>query len=370
MYKRDDNGNIVMDDNGKPILVTVEGEGIVSSKLKPIKFKNTIDVDGKSIGETLLETKKVVLQKVKELRNKQRDLAIKSRNGKGRYSDIQFPVMGTGNIGYATPVGVHTEGGLIRGALILKRTGDSMFADKPSPTATDHYVGIEIECYTKCNRKTLALSMVCLDENIHKYVTIKDDGSLRPPSGYNSQEICIQAKESEVKSILNTVCKALQKNGGMVNNACGLHVHMDMRNRNRDDAYWNLLTAQDILYSMQPKSREDGTYSKKRATRSETMPEPRRDASGSDRYYGVNYHSFAKHKTIEVRLHAGTVDFNKIANWVDLLVKVVNTPKRIRQKPKDIKSFTKAFSIGDDLAKYVSDRISLFKDNPTLEETA
>ena len=41
------------------------------------------------------------------------------------------------------------------------------------------------------------------------------------------------------------------------------------------------------------------------------------------RYRKVNAHAFIRHQTIEFRQHSGTVDYDKISNWVRFLAKLV-----------------------------------------------
>ena len=45
----------------------------------------------------------------------------------------------------------------------------------------------------------------------------------------------------------------------------------------------------------------------------------------NDRYYMINGTALKKYKTIEVRLHSGTTNFNKIKNWVELLKGIVKS---------------------------------------------
>jgi hypothetical protein len=73
------------------------------------------------------------------------------------------------------------------------------------------------------------------------------------------------------------------------------------------------------LRELVPTSRRDGnTYCKFGVTK-------------SDRYRAVNIRSFETHKTLEVRLHSGTVDYTKVLAWVRLCELLL----ALRRKPKD-----------------------------------
>ena len=43
-----------------------------------------------------------------------------------------------------------------------------------------------------------------------------------------------------------------------------------------------------------------------------------------DRYYKVNAVAYERHQTIEFRQHSGTTEYEKIANWVMFLAKLVD----------------------------------------------
>ena len=42
-----------------------------------------------------------------------------------------------------------------------------------------------------------------------------------------------------------------------------------------------------------------------------------------DRYYKVNAVAYDRHKTIEFRQHSGTIEYEKISNWVMFLARLV-----------------------------------------------
>jgi hypothetical protein len=92
---------------------------------------------------------------------------------------------------------------------------------------------------------------------------------------------------------------------------------------------------EDILISMQPKSRHNNDYAR-RFLRSffkhnlDSIPAKKSavvsklEDMGSDRYYTMNLTSLRSHKTIENRLHSASYQADKILNWVQLLRLIYN----------------------------------------------
>lgn len=92
-----------------------------------------------------------------------------------------------------------------------------------------------------------------------------------------------------------------------------------------------------VLYSMLPKSRQDNHYCRKSNMEFDKI---KKIASGNDlavawysqddensycsdyrnstRYYGLNIHSYFYQSTIEIRYHSGTINFEKIINWIKI----------------------------------------------------
>jgi hypothetical protein len=230
------------------------------------------------------------------------------------------------------------------------------------PETNDSYIGVELECFAKADMNKMALEMV--NTGYANHVTIKDDGSIRAIDHYHQMEVAILCKESEYESVLTSVCKVLKANDAKVNKSCGMHVHLDMRNRNASIAYNNLFVSQPILYAMNPPSRRDNHYCAKNKDRKFT--EPTRTAKGtSRRYKAINDYAYYDYKTLEVRLHAGTVNATKVVNWVKLLLSIVNFKELVVRTPIKLSSFINKFEVIPELALYVANRIEKFADANT-----
>lgn len=259
--------------------------------------------------------------------------------------------------------GVHSTNNTIFQIYILKQNSKIFESKIPTTSSTNNYVGIELEFFCQWDKNKLAHELIIYD--LAKYCQLKTDSSIRPTNTYISHELCILVTEREYKEIIHKLCIILKTADAQVNKSCGFHVHLDMRNRKSsiDTIYSNLVSAQPILYAMNPKSRRDGQYSKTTTTKIF------KDAS-SDRYKGINAEATKKHNTIEIRIHSGTVSENKIINWIDLLLSIINE-KEIQRTTRFLRTFLKNYKINIDLANYITERINKFtEDNGEIEEAA
>lgn len=183
-----------------------------------------------------------------------------------------------------------------------------------------------------------------------KLTNVKDDGSLDAESGYFSAEITVLTRLSKPEN-LRKVCSILNEIGAKVNRSCGLHVHLDARH-----------------YSTQKVKSIGGIFSKALPVLLAMVPETRRtnrfcrpsvSALRGERYHAVNLTSFRKYKTIEVRLHSSTTDFNKIINWATLLSCIAST-SRIPKMCNTLNELTDFVYLPETLIEYVSQRTALF----------
>ena len=196
--------------------------------------------------------------------------------------------------------------------------------------------------------------------------------------------------------VLERVMKAINTDkGSKVNWRCGLHVHLDMRNRNKELAFHNFVKAQRIMFAMNPRSRLDGTradgrkdevYSRRFDTTDweeaikesiaygEKMAREKHNGVDYSRYFGVNPRAFERHKTIEIRIHSGSTNFEKINNWVNILVAIVNKTNKVNTEYAKPETFCENFGLNETMLNYIKERINKFKDKDgkhiTVEEVA
>jgi hypothetical protein len=205
------------------------------------------------------------------------------------------------------------------------------------------------------------MSDLLTKNDLETYVQLKDDGSLRPENDFrNTHELCILAKEDEIFQVITKLMTVL-KGECKVNKSCGLHVHLDMRNKDPKKAYTNLFVMQKLLYSMCPKSRHSGSFSIPEMSYRE-IDFKRMEGMG-DRYKGINPTAFSKYGTIEVRIHSGTLNPKKINNWIRILLKIVNLKQRENVKIIDtLEEAQKELKLTGKLNEYVVARLKEFEE--------
>lgn len=258
--------------------------------------------------------------------------------------------------------GVHLTPGYF---LNLRRARLSKMVFEPKrPSTSEHHVGIELEFTANADRTTLGVSL--FEAGLATYVTLKGDASIQVEKPrHHSHELAICVPQSKLEEVISLVTKTLAKHEATVNKSTGMHTHIDVRNRDRRKVFSRLVSAQTILFAMQPKSRRNNNYCKRTKSRDLYT------AASAGRYQGVNPEAANKYNTIEVRLHSGTVSFDKIVNWVKLLLVIVDgayvDPVRA---PRTVETFCNTFGIGADLKAYIETRVAKFKSAGPVEDEA
>lgn len=204
---------------------------------------------------------------------------------------------------------------------------------KPHPDCVDNYVGVEIEFRTSYPREVIGyeLSKYYFSDR----VSIGTDGSIitnsQRPYGL---EVRVCDTEKNITNTIRNVLKVLKKFDCEVNHSCGLHVHLDMRHRSPAKAYSKLYNAYNDLKKKVAKYRI-GNENCRMNTYKEFSRE-RNELWGADsfgifnrlhrpsKYRYINTLAYKQKKTLECRLHEGTLNVRKINNWIKSLVKVIN----------------------------------------------
>lgn len=241
---------------------------------------------------------------------------------------------------------------------------------KPAPADKFNYVGIEIECMSKLNTSDFEDLIIEKAVMLHKYVRVSTDGSIRTNETHRHPiEFRLMMKDTEVVSVMTRFMK-LVKPYIKVNASCGLHVHLDMRNRNYGKSFERLYTTLPLLESMVPNSRRTNTYCRINQEKKEWMT---RDGQ---RYQALNPTSYHKFRTLEVRMHSATTNAQKVINWVQLLSIIVDRKfvgvngKELNEPSRSVSSllafFTK-YDIPTALRNYIVQRISKFGKSKTLK---
>ena len=197
--------------------------------------------------------------------------------------------------------------------------------------------GVEIECYNFLREDLIGRGAanglkVVSREYTHEhtnYYKIVSDSSIQ---GANPNEVVTPVlKGKKGLNSLKSLCKALSEIDAKVNFSCGLHVHIGAASLS-DEHYCRLVRnyqkLEVVIDSFMPNSRRGNNSRWCRSlcdidfSNCRTKGDVAR-AMGYDRYHKVNAEAYRSHKTIEFRQHSGTTDYEKIANWVMFLAKLV-----------------------------------------------
>jgi hypothetical protein len=219
---------------------------------------------------------------------------------------------------------------------LLERQFSPNHAKTPGNTALGDWIGVEIECVVPrrsfdgyqdqdndyCRQ---ALHAMIVERRIRN-IQAKQDGSIRANDDSIGVEFTCLFQRSNPDN-LRQLCELLSELGAYVNASCGLHVHLDCRDaidgRNYRRAMvraQRIAKALPVLAAMQPDSRLSNTYCKVGISRIR-----------GDRYFAVNCTSLTKFQTIEMRLHSGTINYDKISNWIELLY-LISREKALKKR--------------------------------------
>jgi hypothetical protein len=132
---------------------------------------------------------------------------------------------------------------------------------------------------------------------------------------------------------IDIVCAELSRLRARVNQSCGFHVHFDASALSRD--FWALVNVvlnyallESAIDQVMPPTRRGSAnfYCKSlrvddfaRRINQLTTFEQLRQFYSNSRYWKVNLQAFSRHQTVEFRQHSGTVEAEKIKNWVYFL---------------------------------------------------
>ena len=203
--------------------------------------------------------------------------------------------------------------------------------------------GVEIEMYNvEKNALATALQNAGIDVSVEGYNhttrnhwKIVTDGSL---NGFNALELVSPVLQGQAGlDELQIVCQVLKQKNAYINRSCGLHVHFDAEHiglAQTKNVLINYARYENLIDSFMPQSRRANYYCK-----TLRQHEAKIDAATSIqniasrmgcRYFKVNMQSYLRYKTIEFRQHSGTIEFEKISNWVLFLHNLVEYSRTSR----------------------------------------
>jgi hypothetical protein len=254
------------------------------------------------------------------------------------------------------------------------------------PSGKDNYIGLEIECLANVDDKQA--EKIIRKYPIAKTTQLKDDGSIdiensedekyhidkyceHCDGGYNLSELiehkgkcwacnkfireltkeelaykplkdfelAFLFKEKDLRESIIQIKAILKEMKAKVNSSCGLHVHLDMRNRDPNVCFARLLTHQDMLFKLVKKNRRNNPYCQS------VPPDTTVDQEYGGHHAAINSSALSEHNTLEIRLHHGTVNTREIYRWIKLLTTIVEGKKPGWFLNKYIKEQTNAMKV-------------------------
>jgi len=188
---------------------------------------------------------------------------------------------------------------------------------------------------------------------------LKTDSSVSG-SGYGLEVVSPVLKGDKGYQDLMLVMDAINNTGATINRTCGLHVHVgvsDWRIKHFRNLFKRYTKFEQAIDSVMPISRRSShndycrstarcfSYNASLSNAFDVIDGMRSARQISNhigtRYTKLNIDSFWKHGTIEFRHHAGTTDKDKIANWLKLVMTMVQAADQMRSvKVKSDDTFT------------------------------
>jgi Putative amidoligase enzyme len=211
--------------------------------------------------------------------------------------------------------------------------------------------GVEIEAYgatreavaNAIRREGLDVYSENYNHTTRNYWKVITDGSISGTNGFEVVSPVLAGEDGLAQ--LEKVCRALKSVNAKINKSCGLHVHLgagDLTVKNWKTLYENYANLEVKIDDFMPESRRanNNGYCKSMisAVRNadlrncQTLNAIQSKVTGGSRYVKLNTTSFARHGTVEFRHHSGTIEFDKISNWILFTARLVEYTKLVEPK--------------------------------------
>lgn len=238
-------------------------------------------------------------------------------------------------------------------------------------TAFNRKFGVEIEAYgVTFNRLETALRQAGIEVQAEGYNhttrphwKIVTDESIRMPNAFELVSPILEGQNGIEQ--LQTVCRVLEALNAKIARTCGLHIHFDAAGLTASHVK-NILTNyaayETFIDSFMPESRRanNNTYCKSIKTYIERIKTcntiEKMTLKMPSRYMKVNLQSYLRHRSIEFRQHGGTIEFEKITNWITFLHNLVSYSERNTARTASIE--TLATFQQPETITYIHNRIS------------
>lgn len=247
--------------------------------------------------------------------------------------------------------------------------------------------GYEIEAYYKNNCDLFDVE----DLKSFDVQKQKGDGSL----GHNGIEFNSNVFNGDLlNKNIDDFCGELKNRDYSVDKSCGLHIHIQINKRCEELKKIALFYKkfEEYFFKMVSPSRSNNRFCQKFSTEYPNLTDDRilsfksntefkkalyqtknynrikyatKDAFNSKRYSWLNLHSVFLRNTLELRLHNGTIEGEKIKNWFNInltileFLKGIKNPETINNLPKNKELFLSLFD--KNIQQYIKSRWAKFE---------
>ena len=149
---------------------------------------------------------------------------------------------------------------------------------------------------------------------------------------------------------VETVSRVLTTLRVKINKTCGLHIHFDAAGLGLEqmkNTLVNYASYEGLIDSFMPNSRRADNNTYCRSVVRLALQADRATSIGelvglqTTRYQKMNLQAYNRHRTVEFRQHSGTIEFEKIKNWVVFLHNLVEYSKTKRVETPNLASLAK-----------------------------
>ncbi len=196
--------------------------------------------------------------------------------------------------------------------------------DRKYPIDKTKHIGLEVEFLSTYDREQL-VAILSKSKNASLY-HLHGDSSVRDGSR-RGHELSVVFKQTALLQTLKILNADLMLIRATVNSTCGLHVHLDMRSRDRVACFVKLAKKQNMLFDMVAKSRNNNAFCEKVYAPINDTPEDVLYIIEQSHHHHCAIDAnvaYDEHETIEVRMHHGTTSFFEIINWIRLLITIAD----------------------------------------------
>jgi len=191
-------------------------------------------------------------------------------------------------------------------------------------------IGIELEFAGVCeNRRDIPTPF---------WARLGTDISVHAPSGYRDLELRALATNKTLEKRVLRMCEIMLQLRARLTERCSLHVHLDARHMDESEAASaarRLLRWLILLQELVPLNRRQNEFCRLESNVNQVLGEADYEEYSS-RYCAVNFYAYQKFKSLEIRLHSGTLEPVKIVQWIKLMQKCLVTPAPRRGPDTDV----------------------------------